>query len=704
MGEDEGTSGRRVSDRKRKATLKIRSSAKKRQNGNQRNVTSPSGRQSNDSRESSDHGEGSEVENNDNIPRIQDNNRNDRLNCSMGGNNLPTTARGMTVQPNNSHSRETPPRAPVTINGVRLTDIVSTTRAMQQSQEAVRLPSQSSVANSAGGTIENGILNESKVVIAELRDDKKRLSMLVDNLMERIKQLEENVTHLKKQLIIRNLSLEMTKENAEKRAKSAKKTSPELLDAVVFCRTNYSRSVPEEFMRSIEENNKVNKSKALRICLLDMYSRMTNLSELVLTESNIAGFINGSAMQNGSITGISTEDKIHVSDWCITGYPLNISMDEEEDQEICRLSFFTNEELHEKVVYLKKNPVDQVMRCGFYDVSEETLLHYLYDHGYIYYRAVLSEEQDPGGVELLSKSEFKQIIKEYTPIQERLVLSVRSKAGTRRTQMKNGFLKQLGYFCEKQSERNDRRRGVASSSSSLEVCPHRLCKREVDGSLKTSWWRKAHYSEIRCIECDGTLQDEYDDGVVDKLFRSRAAWGAFKTMGKVSASSQIDSGVTTIARLDAWMSIVLMYFEEKQVSGARGGNFIRDMFVDYSNLKLQACIALLEEIRGIIRIGISLDEEETTCLEDECEVDYDDTEDKFLYSNSSSKFITYVPSLDGTKIFFYVRPEVFKKYVSSRMINVKDCVIGYATKNENKMKGLDLGCIDHSRRNREEEE
>ena len=178
-GTNEGTNSRRISDRKRKASLKLRSSAPKRQNRNQQTTASPNGRQSTDSRESSDHGGGSEGENNDSLPVIEVNNRNNRMNGSTEGNNLPTTARGVTANRNTCHSRETPPRVPATINGFRLTKIVSITRAVQQSQEAVRLPSQSSVGNRRGGSNESGILNESKVVIAELRDEKKRLSMFL---------------------------------------------------------------------------------------------------------------------------------------------------------------------------------------------------------------------------------------------------------------------------------------------------------------------------------------------------------------------------------------------------------------------------------------------------------------------------------------------------------------------------------------------
>ena len=685
---NETTARKRVSERKRKPSAKARKSPPKKQNSNAGPSTQRGDQHGRDSRDHSDcGGSGEDSDERATEERPVEQARESNNNNPNTSNN--TNARGIVLNNNINPIGDIPPRPPVTVNGVSIRELVATTMSVHRSDESVRQSSQTSVENTHNNNTND---NENRVVISELREDKKRLSMLVDNLMDRNLELEKTVKHLKKELLVRNLNEKMSKPISETGRKSNNVRININSKAVVFCRTTYARPVPSEFIESLSNIPVVNNLKGIRQVLTDMYSRMPNLSEFFMLDKNYSGFINNSDMQHGGLSSITDEDEKVVIDWKTCGFQVNVQNTEGElDEELLDLAMFKQDDIHGTVVYVRRNPLERIAHDDYYDCSERKVLRYLTDHGYLYYRAVI---EGIGNEEIITKSEFEDIIKECKKIQDRLVSCARSKYGTRKKVVKNMFLEKFGYNCDNQADRNRRRSDRCNTVVETSLC--RLSKRKPAGGLVTNHWRHAAPHEIRCTECTIPFDEERERNQGDELFNSTTAWKVYEIFDKISfAPVSVEGGIATTARLDAWMTIVLTYFEEKQVSGVRGGNYITQIAADYNHLKIQSCICLLLEIKRILQARITLDEDETKCLADEFEVGYDEDEEKFIYSNSNTTFITYVPSNDGSKLFFYVKPRIFQKYVCPRMEKVVDCVIGYATRDEKKMKDIDLTCVDN---------
>ncbi len=138
-------------------------------------------------------------------------------------------------------------------------------------------------------------------------------------------------------------------------------------------------------------------------------------------------------------------------------------------------------------------------------------------------------------------------------------------------------------------------------------------KRSNDGTIVTNWWRKARIDEIRKGGEYGVNEDQQiynSPHGLSKLFQNAPSEKCFRRFFEYDTERAIDhhfyTSIVNIARMDAWMTVVLHHNVKEAFRICRGGSNIHVIVNDMKNvMKLATNEQLQTEILGILKMCLS---------------------------------------------------------------------------------------------------
>lgn len=465
----------------------------------------------------------------------------------------------------------------------------------------------------------------------------------------------------------------------------------DIADICVFTQIAYSR-VQEKATDVFKRNLLIKKySTFLNYILVLMFSRMNRLAVLFVNESNFFSFIDGSEVVFGTEKKVPAGGCQIVYDWkTVCSTRSQSFVDNFSIQELCTHSV---ECIGGQVNYILQHPYDRILKPGFYDEQEETITRYLVDHGYIFLCISTDEEQ------IIEKSRFKEIIMDNEEIEERLLQCCRYNIGNRKRQLKKTFLIRLGYVTDKgkilchcqttNDTRTDDEGGVSCvqqvECSECQRHSAKLSRRSSSGCLQTNWWRTAKHEELR--KNASVIEDGEENQRPlgqNNIFKNKVAIDCFRRFHEYDSTSPIVHNVYTsvvnLVRMDAWMTVCLLYIAREGFKPRKGGNNIHRLVNDYDNMKMSAYTQFQKEVCSILRYNLR-ESQQLEAFEKELNVRSGDTGEE-ICSNVQRQFTFAVPvdEESPSEYLIYVKPNVFKERICSWLGQVKDCVIGKVLK------------------------
>lgn len=178
-----------------------------------------------------------------------------------------------------------------------------------------------------------------------------------------------------------------------------------------------------------------------------------------------------------------------------------------------------------------------------------------------------------------------------------------------------------------------------------------------------SRWRLLHDEDIKfgniAEECERVPSN-------DIFFKSYAAKQAFdRFLDADTEDGENESSILMLARADAWITVSLEMFEEKETRGGRRNSRFRALFKQYVPLALEAILETCrkkvaeryeEEVKSV-RMGM-------------------DTTAQFGNDQRNATIVFKMPS--SGMLYLAVRSTYFSNEISNMLGNVKDCYIGRA--------------------------
>ncbi len=537
------------------------------------------------------------------------------------------------------------------------------------------------------------LINKLKIEVDELRSDKKLLLEHIEVLGALRKQLEKNIVEMKSQMI-------PTDSSSRKRRAKKRRSNDEEIDISELCIFNESRyrvrktNGLESLKRSLMQKDVNNLVIEIAI---KMYVRMNSLALFYCNDSNYLAFIDGS----GAIFGVrrkfpNNAAKI-VYDWEDLCYCLK--EEEAERLGLQELSVYQIEKVSGNVHFMMKSPIDRMNAINFFEQDEEKTVRYLTNHGYIF----LCEEMR-GKYINVQKSGFMHIMANCDELKQRLLQCSNYNVGNRKRIVKTMYLHALGYVSEKgkvncscvdetiidvdEHGGSTYVRQVECSECSKNS--EKLVKRSTDGTLVTNWWRKAMIEDISKEGAyGGTARQQIFNSPhgINKLFMNAPSEKCFRRFFEYETESAIDhdlyTSIVNIARMDAWMTVVLHHNMKEAFRTRKGGNNIHVILNDMKDIRKLATSQLQTELLDTLKTYLS-EQGYVRELEDELCV-WRGENDEEVCNNSTRKYTIAVPvDNEGVKEYHIcIKPHIFKKCISSRIGEVKDCYIGKVTVDNN---------------------
>ena len=541
------------------------------------------------------------------------------------------------------------------------------------------------------------LINRLKIEVEDLKTERKRMSDHIEVLQALRKQHEEKIKEMKMVNLLSKRPLK--RQRRKEKDRQISNGQVDISEICIFNEGVYKRNddkETEKFVNSIiHEGYTIDVLKVLK----KMYSRMSRLAYFVLNEVNIVAFINGSDVVFGTVSSIEKYMSDLVYDW----YSCCYSIPDEQAKQLglSDLVVHTVEQISASRSFLLKCPIERMRNNDFYNEISENTQRYLLQHGYIFMRL---EEGDNSETQ---RSEFQEIIEKCDELQSRLTFCCRYTLGNKKRLIKQMYLHHLGYYSEKgvyicnqcQSTENSNNQCRSTRINELSHCVdcqrngERLVKRTQSGTLVTNWWRRASHSQIGkegIEEKDIMLQKNIDPNSVNKLFRNNASQDAFRRFFEYESAKCINhnmyTSVVNLARMDTWMSVMLLHTRNDAFKTRKGGLYIQKIVNDFKMLKSRAYQQLQREILEELRKYFS-ERGDIAEFEKELQVEPDGNDDKEKCNNVSRKFTIAVPmeKVDESVYYICVKPSIVKDVLCSWMGCVKDCFIGKVSLPENKL-------------------
>ena len=260
----------------------------------------------------------------------------------------------------------------------------------------------------------------------------------------------------------------------------------------------------------------------------------------------------------------------------------------------------------------------------------------------------------------------------------------------RKKLIRSKFMNRNGYFCQGMRENRSDEIRTAGFSGPVETertdeVRNRLNRYTGQGRVRTNWWRTASFDTLKCTLCNQGSEGSNNPSLVpnEVMFNSMSAREAYNIF--IGRTGTMENGepergtIVDLARLDAWMTVMLLSFVDISATGRTAGSVAKVMYNDYRNLKLEAVIQIQKEIYSIIRSRLTLTPTTTSSMDTEFEMTEEDWEDK-IKSNSKREYVVAVPFGTPEKVWFVVKPRKFQEDISKFLGPVLDAFVCYRDK------------------------